>query len=731
MESNTKQIALVGILMLVVVTIIAVASIGIDTPKKVTTKEYTSFNSVDEIREFLESNYEENYYYGGVGLARNTMMVEEAAVASDSAAGGEGAVPAPQIQDKAASDYSETNIQVKGVDEPDIVKNDGEYIYTQVNNQVVIVKVYPAENMEVVSEITFEGDEYPSNILLKDDQLIVFTSKYEYIQTGIGCNDFFTGGEMVSIRPIPCGGYSKTTTHVYVYDITDRSDPKLETDYEIDGDFVQSRMIDEYVYLITNKNINLEAFSLPYYAVNGEVFEQPANKVSYAGSQSGRYVFSTVTAIDLTDGETNAETYLIDYTTTLYASENNIYLTSRKQIDPEYYVERLVREVYIKTVPSLENELDEILESEESYGEKAQKIEKELQAHFRELSEAEIVELSKEFEKNLEAFSREISKEREKTVVHKIAIDELDIKYQTFGEVPGTPLNQFAMDEYDGHFRITTTTGNWRDTSLNHLYILDEDLDIVGSVENLAEGERIYSTRFIGDKAYMVTFRQVDPLYVIDTSNPKEPEVLGYLKITGFSSYLHPYDENHLLGIGQEATEQGRTQGVKISLFDISDFSNPREVSKYVVNEGEYSYSEALYDHKAVLFDKSQDLLVIPMSYNTRTPTVAENERVFYDYENWQGAFVFNIEPMDIELKGKIAHELEEDEYYQEYGYIRRSLYMDESLYTVSDHKIKANLLSDLTEQNEIELPYKGYYYGIYDSRGVADTPEAMPELIE
>jgi uncharacterized secreted protein with C-terminal beta-propeller domain len=144
-------------------------------------------------------------------------------------------------------------------------------------------------------------------------------------------------------------------------------------------------------------------------------------------------------------------------------------------------------------------------------------------------------------------------------------------------------------------------------------------IEIVGKVEDLAQGERIYSTRFLGDKAYMVTFRQVDPLYVIDVSDADDPRVLGYLKVTGYSSYLHPYDENHLIGVGMQATEEGRMQGLKIALFDVSDFENPKELSTYdftvrAPNMHSYSYSEALHDHKAFLFDKEKELLVIPVS---------------------------------------------------------------------------------------------------------------------
>jgi len=139
----------------------------------------------------------------------------------------------------------------------------------------------------------------------------------------------------------------------------------------------------------------------------------------------------------------------------------------------------------------------------------------------------------------------------------------------------------------------------------NNVYILDDNLKIVGTLEDLAPGESIYSARFLGDKGYMVTFRQMDPLFVIDVSVPDSPKVLGYLKIPGVSEYLHPYDENHVIGVGRDATAEGRMQGLKLSLFDVSDVANPKELSKYIIgNQG--TYSEALNDHKSFLFNKER-----------------------------------------------------------------------------------------------------------------------------
>jgi uncharacterized secreted protein with C-terminal beta-propeller domain len=263
------------------------------------------------------------------------------------------------------------------------------------------------------------------------------------------------------------------------------------------------------------------------------------------------------------------------------------------------------------------------------------------------------------------------------------------------------------MDEYNNNFRIATTTGNWQAESLNHVYVLDNNLQIIGKLEDLAHGEKIYSVRFLGEKGYLVTFRQMDPLFVIDLSNPTNPAVLGYLKIPGVSNYLHPYDETHVIGVGVDATEQGRVQGMKLSLFDVSDVSNPKEISKYIIGE-RGTYSEALNDHKAFLFSKGKNLLVIPIS-------LAEK-----DYQQtWQGAYVFNVDLSNgFVLKGRITHENEtinktEYYYYDYQSQIRRSLYMDDVLYTLSGKMIKMNDLSDLKEINKVELPIEQEIYPV------------------
>jgi uncharacterized secreted protein with C-terminal beta-propeller domain len=305
------------------------------------------------------------------------------------------------------------------------------------------------------------------------------------------------------------------------------------------------------------------------------------------------------------------------------------------------------------------------------------------------------------------------------TIIHRISVENGEIEYQASGEVLGYVLNQFSMDEYNGYFRIATTSGQvwgWNGaTSKNNVYILNSDLNIVGRLENLAPGENIHSARFMGDRGYLVTFKKIDPLFVLDLSNPSDPRVLGQLKVTGYSDYLHPYDETHIIGIGKETVEaeEGNFawyQGIKISLFDVSDVENPIEIAKYEIGD-RGTDSPILTDHKAFLFDKSRNLLVIPVTVAQIDPSQYPGGVPANAYGNpvWNGAYIFKISVEEgLILQGKITHmdnaELKMGYYSTSQYSIKRSLYIDDVLYTISDSKIKMNSLLDLSEINQLNL---------------------------
>ena len=236
----------------------------------------------------------------------------------------------------------------------------------------------------------------------------------------------------------------------------------------------------------------------------------------------------------------------------------------------------------------------------------------------------------------------------------------------------------------------------------------------IGEITKIAPEERIYSTRFMGDKLYMVTFKQIDPLFTIDLSDPTNPEIVGQLKVPGFSSYLHPYDENLLIGLGKDTyvTDNGgvRTKGIKLSLFDVSDFENPVEVDTIIIGD-EGSSSIALDEHKAFLFNKDKNLLVIPVREVGEKYETDKNG--YFRNKVWNGAYVFTITSNGFDVRGKVSHSEKDDEYYYWSSpfNVKRSLFVGDNLYTFSDSLVKVNDLGTVEEINEIELPYDSKWY--------------------
>jgi len=594
-------------------------------------KDLKKFNSSAELKAFLDEKTVSSTYgvYDFIGGVMVTPMMQATGTMAKSS-------------EASAPDYSQTNVQVAGVDEPDFVKTDGKYLYVVAGNKLIIAKAYPAENARVVSETVINGN--PRELFINNDDLVLFSGN----------------------------GWSETT--VLQYDVSDRSEPLLRENITVDGSYFDSRMIGKYVYVVANKPANCYDECEPNPPViqsHGKNLSGGFPDVYYFDEPANQFSFTTVISIDLKDegSEPSYKIFLNGAAGNMYVSSENIYLAYARIPDYVLTEGNPIRAVAEKILPM------------------------------------------------------PIPVYKEETGIRRISIEDGKIEYAASGFVPGHILNQFSMDEHDGYFRIATTIGQVAQmaeyaTSKNNVYVLDNDLNTKGKLENLAPGEKIYSARFMGDRAYLVTFRKVDPLFVIDLENPEKPKVLGKLKIPGYSDYLHPYDETHLIGLGKDAipSEEGDFswyQGLKLSLFDVSDVENPKEVANYKIGDrGTDSY--ALQDHKAFLFSKERNLLVIPVTlaeideskYASKVDPWQHGDYVF------QGAYVFDISAEDgFRLKGRVTHQENRDEmmksgyYYYNSPYdIRRSLYIEDVLYTISEGAIKMNGLENLEEINEISL---------------------------
>jgi len=604
-------------------------------------------------------------------------------MAADSAGAFSGSLPGGSPSQSETYDYSRTNVQVEGVDEGDWAKTDGRFIYQISGNRVLIADIRNPDAMQLAAALDYSEDEHqfmPRELYASSGRLVVIgmsSRPTEPSADGDASPDNASEAGDIMIWP-PVRELLFTTAKVYALD--ENGTASLIRELEIEGRHAASRMIGGALYLVAIKHNN---YFFPMAgsdgaAPNARDFEPawrdtavsdrpvtiPLSRLRYFpdSPESGMLLIG---AVDLDEaGAAMQVSAYLGSAGTVYASAEHLYIAVPKYKWPEAFIaERADRAI----LPDLS------------------------------------------------------------TDVYKFRLEGGSVVYAGQGSVPGHVLNQFSMDEYDGHFRIATTSGHmWAEgdaVSKNNLYVLDDGLRIVGRLENLAPGERIYSVRFMGGRVYMVTFRNVDPLFAIDVSDPKRPAVLGQLKIPGYSDYLHPYDENRLIGFGKEtvtaAPPDGRGEpiayylGMKISLFDVTDVSRPKEIFKEVIGD-RGTHSEVLDNHRALLFDRSRGLLAFPVELaevKADEPWDGYGMPPYGEFA-YQGAWVYQIDPeRGFLLKGRITHLTEEDlAKTGMYGYdsskaVRRILYAGDTLYTLSESGVKANALDTLAERGSLRYP--------------------------
>ncbi|MCL2322875.1 MAG: beta-propeller domain-containing protein [Oscillospiraceae bacterium] len=594
-----------------------------------------------------------------------------------------------------APDVSSTNIQVEGVDEGDIVKTDGDYIYSINNNfyldkskndgyyksiyTINITSTIKNGEFKKISSFNIEGQ--PLEMYLKDKKLVVIISpQAQYLD--IKTNEILTQEEYdQKVQEL----YSNSTisedesndffyryqyqslTTALIYDVSDPANPQLKREFSQEGYYSSSRLIEDDLYLITNKSdyaiiyntkedINLNNI-VPFTidSIDGGNRKAMSSTDIKIFENPNGYSFVLVSGINIKNDKKAVTKACLGGSDIIYCSLNSLYITSR------YYGEQ--------TQPSGRIAIDMIMPSN---------------------SDTDIIKC------NLKSGKPD---------------------FYASARIPGSILNQYSLDEYDGYLRVATTKGNLLDTtgeniSKNNLYVLDDKLNIIGKIEDLTPGEQIYSTRFIGDKGYLVTFKQVDPLFAIDLSNPKEPKIIGELKIPGFSQYLQPVSENLLIGIGNNTETIVKkdtdavittTTGMKLSLFDVSDPSDPKEIQNYMLGASG-TYSEVLYNPKALLYSKEKNIIAFPVSL-----TEGDNFNITFI-----GYYIFGFDEVTgFTLKGRVTHYdklpgndyIDDKTYYDSIGFdIKRGVFVDDVLYTISDKMIQANSLSDFSLIGKVQL---------------------------
>ena len=484
-----------------------------------------TFSSYEELTEFLKNNTQPQSTYASLYTPNFVAITPFALAASASAASSS----SNQGESTGTTQYSSTNVQVAGVDEADTVKTDGEYIYLVTGNNVSILRAYPTDQAQLVSTITISNIT-PVGIFVSGDRLAVLGTQ------SIMSQQVISGTEIT---------FTNTTTTAQIYDISDRTNPELLTTFTASGSYFSSRMIGDFVYLIasepalytdeTPSNITVDTINVPKLGMNGNTTEVAPSDIYYSNTTDSYFVFTTIVALNIqnTAESPSYKTLTLGGTSTIYVSLNNIYITFPEQ---------------------------------------------------------------------------------DQTLICRVHIEDSTINPDAEGEVPGSVFDQYSMDEYNGYFRIATTNTTWitglepvigapmipsqfmngsgsyrvvivtpfpfASAGAHNVYVLDQNLSIVGRLENIAPDEIFHSARFVDDRCYLVTFQRADPLFVINLTDPANPAILGNLTVSGYSDYLYPYDDNHLIGVGKETVEadEGTAslyQGIKLALFDVSNVSNP------------------------------------------------------------------------------------------------------------------------------------------------------------
>lgn len=548
-------------------------------------------------------------------------------------------------------DYSTTNIQVENVDEADIVKTDGDYIYSISEDNVIITDVKDPKQPKVVATIKSEDDDIPEDIILYKDKLVVISTKGNQTQR------YYYNDRM--------------NTVVKIYNITSREKPVLTKSYEMYEPYYTSRCIDNVLYVISSGNLRKEDDEIVVgYNEDNMEKEMSIDKIKYLKDvkTTKQTLISTVDLNNET-ADIKLDSYLMNISNA-YVSENAIYLLNQKYNNDSKIPMKLL--FGFKGVFGLEDYYE--MDSESGYY----------------------------------------------TEIYKFDIKE-NVEYKAKTKVKGKTINQYSLDEKDNHLRIALY-----DNDGSRVAIFDEDLKQIGISDNVAKGEKMYSSRFIGDKVYFVTYKTIDPLFVMDLSNETKPKVLGKLKIPGYSTYLHPYDENHIIGIGMETKEiinrnsngkvistTAKVVEMKMALFDVSNVNSPVQISSVVIGDSRTT-SAILTNPKALLFSKEKSLIAIPVNnYSQDFEVTSSNnyETMINNYTkyskpyNAEGYFVYNINVQDgFKLKGVITHEKTNATYYYSNSKLLRGLYIDNNLYTVSETMIKVNELDSLKAVGELKL---------------------------
>ncbi|MFZ6181596.1 beta-propeller domain-containing protein [Nannocystis pusilla] len=594
-------------------------------------------------------------------------------------------------------DYSGTNVQEAGVDEPDIVKTDGERILAFARGKLHFVDASGA-SPTLRSSLEIGADLYDVQLFMHEDRALLLVRSWPYYY---GDWEGAPQPSGVDLQQYFGPDYYNSITRLIEVDISNPDAMKVVSNLHITGELVSARMVEGVARVVVRSQPNGLKFKDPY-----EFFDYAAYEQGGAGEALYNHLWqialsqSKVHNTAVIDGST-IENWLPRYVREDLSQgqaevSSGVLLACDDVMHPGVYSG-------LSTLGVLTVDLDGHLNPTGGVGV---------------FSAGETVYASKQnlyvattpwnpADSDPEASAEEQGRT---TYIHKFDIqDRTRAAYVASGSVRGWLLSQWAMSEYEGDLRVASTDilGWDNATSESFVSVLrqeSDELQQIGQVGGLGKTEQIQGVRFIGDKGYVVTFRQTDPLYTVDVSDPTQPVVAGELKIPGFSAYLHPVGEDLILGVGRDGTEEGQLLGIQLSLFDVSDDAAPKQLHKTSIGS-EWGWSEALFDHKAFLWWGKTGLAMLPLEWSSY------DDNLGYTWE--QGAFGFRVDEADgISLVGEVQHPepiVDEcwDEYYGCYysPMLRRSIVIGEQVFTLSDVGLKASALADLSDAHWIEFP--------------------------
>ncbi|MCX6709807.1 MAG: beta-propeller domain-containing protein [Candidatus Woesearchaeota archaeon] len=569
--------ALVSVALVAISLLYAILSIKIN-PRTIINAESTGFSKFTSEQDFMERISESrNYGYSSAGLggARMTTLESSVMKSADSSEGT--GASAPEIA-PSPERFSETNVQVLGIDEPDIVKTDGKTIYY---------------SPETLYYRTFAGAEFadakvmPPYYYYSPKTFVIDSNPSESPEVRNRINA--TGELLLTSENLIILGNEKITA----YDMQENKDWELPFNNSY---LVSARLYNGKMYLVLKKSAYYS--TCPIMPLGSAAIR--CTDIYYPNGNVPIDTVYFVFEVESSSGEITKELSFAapDSQTNVYVSEKSIFVAVSYS-KSEY---EILRNFILEDSDLFPSEVVSRVKSLDSYdiseSAKITEIQVILSSHMSTLDGDEQLTLAN----RMNDFRKKHAKELESTRIAKIDISSLSLS--ATGEVPGTLLNQFSIDEYSGYLRTAVTFGDW-DSSENAIVILDSGLNKVGETENFGTSERIYSVRFIKELAYVVTFKQTDPFFIMDLSNPEAPVIKGELKIPGYSAYLHPVSDSIMIGIGKEGNQ------VKASLFDISNPEKPRELSKYILSE---YWSDILSTHHAFLLDAKHKVFFLPGS---------------------------------------------------------------------------------------------------------------------